>query len=90
MRGNNCGQVFVNDINFARFYPLQSKSQAHEALTEFIQDIGIISDLHSDNAKELTLGAFGKVVKTYHICATETEPYSPWQNRAEMCIKELK
>ena len=49
-----------------------------------------MSELHSDNAKELTLGEFGKVLKQDYVRATEIEPYSPWQNRAEMSIKEMK
>ncbi|MGH3055661.1 MAG: hypothetical protein ACRDL7_11860, partial [Gaiellaceae bacterium] len=88
--GNTCGQIFVNDIDFVRFIPMQTKSAAGDALAEFIQDVGIPSTLHTDNAKEETLGRWRDVRLNCQIQQTETEPYSPWQNRAERTIKEVK
>jgi hypothetical protein len=35
-------------------------------------------------------GKFKEICKTYHIHTYYTEPYSPWQNRAEGAICELK
>lgn len=35
---------------------MRLKSEAHEALTSFLQDVGIPQTLHSDNAKELIMG----------------------------------
>ena len=88
--GNTMGQIFVNDVSFTRFIPMKAKSEAGDALVEFIQDVGIPSALHSDDAKELTLGKWQKVRQEFSIKQTQTEPHSPWQNRAEGAIRELK
>ncbi|MGH3053527.1 MAG: hypothetical protein ACRDL7_00940, partial [Gaiellaceae bacterium] len=87
---NMCGQVFVNDLEFVRFIPMQSKSDAGNALSEFIQDVGIPQSLHTDNAKEETMGKWKEVRLNCQLRQTETEPYSPWQNRAERTIREVK
>lgn len=84
------GQIFVNDIGFTHFIPMKLKSDAGQALQEFIHDIGIPSALHIDDAKELTSGHWEHVRKTYGIRQTLAEPYSPFQNRAEVNIHELK
>ncbi|MGH3055829.1 MAG: hypothetical protein ACRDL7_12725, partial [Gaiellaceae bacterium] len=60
------------------------------ALAEFIQDVGIPRELHTDNAKEETLGRWRDVRLNCQIKQSETEAYSPWQNRAERMIKEVK
>jgi hypothetical protein len=84
------GQIFVNDVGFMKLIPMKQKSEAGYALTEFIQDIGIPSSLHTDDAKELNLGTWKKVRLDHGIKQTQAEPYSPWQNRAEGSIRELK
>ena len=89
-QGNTMGQIFVNDIGFTRFMPMKMKSEAGYALSEFIQDVGIPASLHTDDAKELTLGTWRKTRLDHAIKQTLTEPHSPWQNRAEGAIRELK
>jgi hypothetical protein len=84
------GQMFTNDIHFTKFYPMRAKSEAGEALISFMQDIGIPSDLHSDDAKELTQGKMGELLRKFWIKGTQSEPYSPWQVQAELCIREIK
>jgi hypothetical protein len=61
---------------------MQKKSEASEALLEVIHDVGIPARLHTDFAKEEMEGTWKK--------QTVTEPYSPWQNRAENMIDDLK
>ena len=89
-RGNVCGQVFCNDTDFTRFYPMRTKGDAGNALKMFVQDVGIPSAMHTDGAREETVGVWGKTIKDLGIRQTTTEPYSAWQNRAESSIKELK
>jgi len=84
------GQIFVNDIGFTHFIPMKLKTDAGHALQEFIHDIGIPSSLHTDDAKELTSAHWKQVRKTYGIKQTLAEPYSPFQNRAEINIREMK
>jgi hypothetical protein len=69
---------------------MKLKSEAGHALLEFIQDIGIPSALHTDDAKELTSGKWREVCTNHDIKQTLTEPYSPFQNCAEVNIQELK
>jgi hypothetical protein len=90
INNNACGQIFVNNIGFYHFTPMQKESEASNALVEFIQHVGIPSALHTDGSKVQTKGDWLKTVKRYHIKSTETEPHSPWQNRAEAAIRELK
>jgi len=70
---------------------MQSKREAPNALSD---SYGILPDwLVTDNAREEELLAQWKttIVCSYHIRqTTTTEPYSPWQNRAEAEIRELK
>ncbi len=90
INNNACGQFFINNIGFSYFVPMQRESEAPDALVEFIQHVGIPSAIHTDGSKVQTRGEWLKVVKKYHIKTTETEPHSPWQNRAEAGIRELK
>ncbi len=55
------------------------KSEAPEALISFMQDIGIPSDLHSNDAKELTQGRMVELLCKFWIKSTQSDPYSPWQ-----------
>lgn len=55
-----------------------------------MQDIGIPAGLHSDNAKELTEGKMAEIIKEFWITPSQAEPYSPWQVRAELSIREVK
>ena len=69
---------------------MQSKAEAYDALNTFIHEVGIPHELHSDNAKELMEGRFKQICRDYGIKTTYSEPHSPWQNRAEAGIRELK
>ena len=69
---------------------MKSKGEAGNALKTFIQDVGIPSAMHTDGAREETVRVWGKTIKDLGIRQTTTEPYSPWQNRAESTIWELK
>jgi hypothetical protein len=89
---SNCkmGQLNVNDTNFTKFYPMRRKGEAADTLIASIQDIGIPSGLHIDNAKELTMGRMAEIIKELWITPSQAEPYSPWQVRAELSIREVK
>jgi hypothetical protein len=66
------------------------KSEAPQALKELIQDVGIPSEIHTDGAKELTQGSWKQTCQEAGIRVTQTEKNSPWQNRTEVEIRELK
>jgi hypothetical protein len=83
LNGNSMAQIFTSDLAFTKVYPMKLRSQTYEALSAFIHEVGIPSSIHSDDAKELMMGKFKELCKEFHIPCTYTEPYSPWQNRAE-------
>jgi hypothetical protein len=88
--GNKCGQLFVTDFGYSKFVPMKAKSEAGLALHEMIRDVGIPNHIHTDGAKELTLGKWKEICRDTNIKMTQTEKESPWQNRTEIEIRELK
>jgi hypothetical protein len=69
---------------------MKAKSEAGYALTEFIREVGIPCQFHTDDAKELSKGKWKEVCRTFGIKQTQMEPYRPFQNRVEINIRELK
>lgn len=90
IRGYSCAQVFTDGHCFCRVYPMLTKGDMYHALMQFICEVGIPKDLISDRALEETKGEWEQVVKRYHFSQHTTESKSPWQNRAEAEILELK
>jgi hypothetical protein len=88
-----CAQVFTDGHGFTRFYPLTRKGDAYLGLLQLIHEVGVPTKILTDCALEEGWegkGEWGKVIKEYRIHQTFTEPYSPWQNRAETEIGELE
>ena len=58
---------------------MKSKSQAGNALTEFFEDKGVPTIMHTNGAKEFTQGRW-KEILSQHECIKQTfaESYSPW------------
>ena len=71
---------------------MTSKAEAGDALSKFIQDVGIPEVVVVDGAQEqVGKGTkFNKTCKLYKIQQRQTEPYTPRQNRAEAAIGEMK
>lgn len=90
LRGNTCGQVYTNKLNFYRFYGLKQKKDAYTTLKPILELTGTFERLHCDNAKEFKQGMFAQLIKEFRIPMTLTEPYSPWQNRGEIGVREIK
>jgi hypothetical protein len=90
VRGYTCAQIFTDGRKFFRVYPLTRKGDAHHALTAFIQEVRVPKNLSSDGAKEESGAEWGQITKHYRIRTRISEPRSPWQNRAEVGIRELK
>jgi hypothetical protein len=89
-RGNTCAQVFVNDLEWVRSFPLGRKGDAHTCLDLLFPEDGVPNIMIMDDAKELTGGAFRSKCRQAGCYSKELEPYSPWMNRAEGTIRELK
>lgn len=90
VRGYTCAQVFIDGHGFVRVYPLSSKGGAHHALMRFIHQVGVPKYLLTGRAQEEMRGEWGQIVKKYRVRKRTTESHSPWQNRAEAKIRELK
>ena len=90
--GNTCAQLFTDGKGAVIIYPMRSKAQAGQMLTAFTQDVGIPNELVMDGASEQT-GPNTEMVKEIRrkqIKVHITEPYSPWQNKAENAIGIIK
>jgi hypothetical protein len=72
--------------------PGERKSQAGEALGLMIDEVGIPDKIIFDGAKEQTgrKSEFMRLVRKNRIAHWQTEPYSPWHNRAEDQIREIR
>jgi len=63
IRGNTMAQTFVNNIDFVKLIAMRRKAEAGDSLVEFIQDVGIPSEMHTDMSKEPPLiGKWGQVM----------------------------
>jgi preprotein translocase subunit Sss1 len=90
LRGNKCCEIYATDFGWSRAFPLQKESDVHETLDLFLGRYGIPEALVSDNAKAYIHGDFKKKAKEAGVFCKLTDPYSPWQNRAEGEIREIK
>jgi len=89
-RSNRYGQVYTTDYGWVGFYPIQSKSQAHETLTELAHEKGVPTHFAMDNAKEEIHGKFRKKARSYGCHVKELPTHSPWLDLAETGVHELK
>ena len=85
-----CSQIFTTNFGFTKFVPMKGKGEAAEVLRELITYIGIPEHIHMDGAKEMMLGNWRKTCNELGIRMLNTEKSSPWQNRAETEIREVK
>lgn len=69
---------------------MESKSNAGNTFHRFIDEIGVPSEILTDGAQELLFSYFGQLCQKYRIRQTRTEPYSPWQNPAELAGGTIK
>jgi hypothetical protein len=89
-RGNMCAQVFVNDLEWVRSFLLGRKGDAHTSLDLLFPENGVPNFMIMDDAPELIGGKFRQKCRRAGCYSKVTEPYSPWMNRAEGTIRELK
>jgi hypothetical protein len=54
-------------MGYTYLVPMKLKSDAPDALRQFIQEIGIPSQIHTDDAKELTLGRWKEICSMHGI-----------------------
>ena len=65
-------------MEFSHIVPMKLKSQAGYALTEYFEDKGVPTIMHTDGAKKLTQGCWQEIISQHGgIKQTFAEPYSP-------------
>ena len=92
IRGYIGGVLYTNKVGFKKFFPCESEKgqETGRSLRSFIEVVGLPYSLHSDNHSNFKEGFFKKMLRKFGIYQTFTEPHSPWQNRAEPAIGEVK
>ena len=90
LRGYNSGQVMVAENFHTKFYPMKSKADAFVSLNSYCTKYGIPNPIITNNAGEELGSDWVGVLKKFLMDQRTTEPYSPWQNKAEAAICELK
>ena len=90
-RGNKYSQVFGTSFGWTRSYLMDTKGQAHEAISLLFKCDSVPLTMISDGSKEQAVkkGFSNKLCDT---CChyKQLKPYSPQSNAAEMNIHELK
>ena len=66
------------------------KGEAHETLSLLFHCDGVSPTMVFDGLKEQCQGDFKRKLCKADCHARQTEPYSPWQQAAEGCMRELK
>ena len=89
-RQNQYAQVYVVPPNWTKAYAMRTKGDAHHTLSQLLHDIGVPEKMVMDGSKEQTLGEFRKKLRDAGCYVHQTEPYTPWSDRAELAIRELK
>lgn len=90
IRQFKCAHLIGNGMGYSRFVPLESKADAHLSLDPFIKDHGIMENLVVDGDPTMAYKEWRRTIREFRIHQTTTEPYSPWQNKAELDVREVK
>ena len=80
LQGNTCAQMFTDGESFIVAFPMRSKKDAGDALQKNCRDVGILNELHYDNAPEMTghNTKLQSLCRDYKIKTSTAEPHSPW------------
>ena len=68
---------------------MKRKGEAHETLSLLFHRDGDPPTMVTDGSKEQTLGDFRRKLREADCHPRVTEPYSPWQQAAEGCIRKI-
>ena len=51
-RQNTCRQIYTNDLDFTRFYPMKDRKQMHQTLSKIFREEGVTTNLIVDGTRE--------------------------------------
>ena len=88
--GNKAAQLFINDMRFIFIIPMESKSEAPQALRVFLDQVGLPREIVSDNAPEQMSREWTSTLREFNVKHRLIEAYSPWRNYAENGVKTIK
>jgi hypothetical protein len=80
---NKCPQAFSMCFGLATAHPMTRKGETHETLSLFFRD-GVPPTKVIDGSKELCQGDFKMKLCKADCHARQTEPYSLWQQAADL------
>jgi hypothetical protein len=89
-RQNKHAQVFVVPPNWTKVYAMRTKGEARHCLGSLFHEVGVPEKMIMDGSKEQTQGKFKKKLRDAGFIVHQTEPYTPWSDRAELANRELK
>lgn len=91
IRGYRYAHIIGNGYGYSRFYPMKRKNETDDSLDSFVKKVGIPEHLITDEDPTMrTWKNWKDLIKSYRIKQTWTEPHSPWQNRAELDVREVR
>ena len=92
LRGYIGGVIYTNKFGFKKFFFTENEKgdETGRSVRAFIEMVGLPYSIHSDNHSNFKEGLFKRLLRKFGIYQTFTEPHSPWQNRAEPAIGEVK
>jgi hypothetical protein len=91
LESHRYAHVIGNGRGFTKVYPMERKNESIYALDDFVKKDGIPETLLCDNDPTMEgWKEWKKRIRRYSIDPKYTEPYSPFQNKAELDIRELK
>ncbi|KAI2497802.1 Reverse transcriptase (RNA-dependent DNA polymerase) [Fragilaria crotonensis] len=91
LESHRYAHVIGNGRGFTKVYPMERKNESIYALDDFVKKVGIPETLLCDNDPTMEgWKEWKKRIRRYSIDPKYTEPYSPFQNKAELDIRELK
>ena len=90
IRGNTCAQIWTNDIEWIRIYPMYTQSHAHHSTKKMFKNIGVPSKIMMDGARLQVMGKFKESCQDATVQVQQLEYNTPWANRAEGAVQENK
>ena len=67
--------IILQSTRLTNLYSLERKSQVHEIFRQFVHEVGIPHELHSDNTRKLVMDNFKKNLNKYKFYISATAPY---------------
>ena len=83
-------QAHCNKQSWSRVHPMRLKNHAHETLSMIFKRDGVPPKIVVGNSKQRTLGKFAKKFREADCHLLTTQPYFPWMQAVEGCIKQTK